>query len=150
MKKLLVFIFLAFAVNTVEGSPVKKSDEETLIKLVDSLSAALVKQNKVWLTANLTQDCSLTDPMGKVLTKDDLIKAFSAEGIYSLSKMKTTGMKYTIANDGASATGAMEIEGAMSAQEVIDISDTYHIETAFKKTETGWKISSIVVSQKAQ
>jgi hypothetical protein len=147
MKKVMIILFVCFGIKSVMATPVLKTDEASLIQLIDSLSAALVKQDKVWLTANLTAECSLTDPNGQTLEKADFIKAFSPGGIYTLAKMLPSGMKYTINDAEALGVGSIELEGVMSAQEVIDVSGTYSIQTDFKKTDSGWKISAIRVSQ---
>jgi hypothetical protein len=139
MKKIMIVLFVCLVVKSAVAAPVSKIDEATLIQLVDSLSAALVKQDKVWLKANLTEKCSMTDPNGQILE--------NAEGIYSLAKMQPSGMKYIINGAEASGAGSIELEGVMSAQEVIDVSGTYKIQTDFKKTDSGWKISAIRVSQ---
>jgi hypothetical protein len=131
----------------VNASPVIETDEESLVKLIDSLSAALVKQDKEWLSNNLTDDCGLTDPTGQTLKKEDIIKAFSPEGVYSLTKMAQSGIKYTVNGKDASGSGQITIEGAMSTPDVVDVSGTYLLQADFKKTDLGWKISSIRVSQ---
>ena len=146
MKRILIFLLVCFGMNQVSAAPVRATDEESLIKLMDSLSAAFVKQDKAWLEANLTDDCSLSDPSGVTLVKADIVKAFSPQGIYTMTKMKTVGMKYTVNGTEASGGGNMEIEGAMSTPDVVDISGTYGMQASFRKTDSGWKISSIKVS----
>ena len=143
----MFLLLVCFSIKSVVAAPVLKIDEANLAQLMDSLSAALVKQDREWLTANLTEECSLTDPNGQTLVKADFIKAFSAEGIYTLAKMQPTGMKYTINGVEASGAGTIKLEGVMSAQEEIDVSGTYNIQTDFKKTDSGWKISAVRVSQ---
>ena len=147
MKLFLILLFTCFGMVQVNASPVIETDEESLVKLIDSLSSALVKQDKSWLTANLTEDCGLTDPTGQTLKKDDLIKAFSPEGIYSLTKMEPSEIKYRVNGNDASGSGQIKIEGAMSTPDVVDVSGTYGLQAEFKKTELGWKISAIRVSQ---
>jgi hypothetical protein len=147
MKKILVFLLVCFAMNQLSAAPLRDTNEESLVKLMDSLSAAFVKQDKVWLNANLTEDCSLSDPSGLTLAKADIVKAFSPEGVYTLTKMKAVDMKYTVNDNEASGAGSIELEGAMSGQEMVDISGTYGIQASFKKTDSGWKVSSIKVSQ---
>jgi hypothetical protein len=147
MKKILILFLACFSMTQVMSAPVFKTDDETFIKLIDSLSAALVSHNNVWLSANLTEECSLSDPSGQTLAKEEIIKAFSSAGIYTLTKMKPSNMKYVINDIDASGAGNIDVEGAMSAREVIDVSGTYHIEAGFKKTDAGWKISWIRVSQ---
>ncbi|NEU10426.1 nuclear transport factor 2 family protein [Flavihumibacter sp. R14] len=147
MKRILIFLLVCFGMNQLSATPVRETNEEGLAKLMDSLSVAFVKQDKAWLSANLTEDCSLSDPSGMTLAKADIVKAFSPEGVYTLTKMKLVNMKYVVNKDDASGSGSMEIEGAMSAQEVVDVTGTYTIQTGFKKTDSGWKISSIKVSQ---
>ncbi|HUH33719.1 MAG TPA: nuclear transport factor 2 family protein [Daejeonella sp.] len=147
MKFLLILLITCLGMGQVNASPVIETDEESLVKLIDSLSAALVKQDKAWLSNNLTDECGLTDPVGQTLKKDDIIKAFSAEGIYSLTKMEPSDIKYTVNGNEASAAGHIKIEGAMSTPDVVDVSGTYGLQAEFKKTDLGWKISSIRVSQ---
>lgn len=147
MKRILIFLLVCFGMNQVSAAPVRTTDEESLVKLMDSLSAAFVKQDKAWLSANLTDDCSLSDPSGMTLAKADIVKAFSPQGVYTLAKMKAVDMKYTVNGTEASGGGNIELEGAMSTPDVVDISGTYGIQTSFKKTDSGWKISSIKVTQ---
>lgn len=147
MKKVLLLLSICFCFIQVNANPVVKSDDEIFSKIIDSLSLALVKQDKEWLTANLSDDCSLSDPSGQVLARGDIIKAFSPAGVYTLTKMKASNMRYATDDLKATGTGSIEIEGAMSTGEVTDISGTYSIQTDFRKTEAGWKITSIRVSQ---
>lgn len=147
MKRILIFLLVCFGMNQVSAAPAIDTNEETLGRLMDSLSAAFVKQDQGWLNANLTEDCSLSDPSGMTLTKPDIVAAFSPKGIYTLAKMKAVDMKYTVKDAEATGTGSIELEGAMSGQEVVDISGTYGIQASFKKTDSGWKVSSIRVSQ---
>jgi hypothetical protein len=147
MKRILIFLLVCFGMNQLSAAPVRDTNEESLAKLMDSLSAAFVKQDKAWLNANLTEECSLSDPSGLSLAKADIVKAFSPDGVYTLTKMKTVDMKYTVNDNEASGEGGIELEGAMSGQEVIDISGTYGIRATFKKTDSGWKVNSIKVSQ---
>lgn len=147
MKNAMLLLLICFSFIQVRYSPVSKPDDELFNKLIDSLSIALVKQDKEWLKANLSDDCNLSDPSGQVLAREDIIKAFSPSGVYTLTKMKTSGMKYTFDDLNATGTGNLEIEGAMSSGDVVDISGSYNIQTGFKKTDSGWKINSIRVSQ---
>jgi len=147
MRIIFILLFTCLGMSHVNAAPVIETDEETLIKLIDSLSSALVKQDKAWLSSNLTEDCGLTDPAGQTLNKDHIIKAFSVEGIYSLTKMEASNIKYTINEKDASGIGSINIEGAMSTPDVVDVSGTYGLQAEFKKTDSGWKISSIRVSQ---
>ena len=147
MKKVMILILICFGMIQVISASTYKGDEESFIKLMDHLSEALVKQDKAWLDANLSEECSLSEPSGQTFVKSDIIKAFSPEGIYSLSQMKPARMKYIINESEASGIGTIDIEGTLSAGEVIDVSGIYNIETSFKKTDSGWKISAIKVSQ---
>lgn len=147
MKIIVILLLACFGMSQVNATPVINTDEESLVKLIDSLSGALVKQDKEWLNANLTEECSLTDPSGQTLKKSDIIKAFSSEGIYSLAKMEPSNIKYSINGTEASGIGNIIIEGAMSTPDVVDVSGTYGLQTEFKKTDLGWKISAIRVTQ---
>ena len=147
MKRILIFLLVCFGLNQVSAAPLRDTHEESLGKLMDSLSAAFVKQDKNWLAANLTDDCTLSDPSGITLAKADIIKAFSPQGVYTLTKMTPVNMKYTVKDAEGSGSGNIELEGAMSAQEVVDVSGTYGIRATFKKTDAGWKVSSITVTQ---
>ena len=146
MKKTILLLLICFGFIQVKSYPNDKSDDGTFVRMMDSLSVALVKQDKEWLKANLSDDCNLSDPAGQILAKEDIIKAFSPAGVYTLTKMKASNMKYTIDDLKATGAGSIEIEGAMSNGEVIDISGSYNIQADFKKTESGWKITSIRVS----
>ncbi len=144
MKKLLIVLFVALGSLSVKA---RQADEETLAKLMEGFTAALVKQDKVWLEANLSVDCTFSDPTGQTLNKADFIKVFGANGVYSISKMAATGMKYTMNEEDAAGNGSLEVEGAMSAPEVVDVSGTYNLATKFEKVGSDWKIGAITVSQ---
>ena len=146
MKKALVLLLLCFGLTQVQANDLK-TDEESLAKLVDSLTIALVNNDEAWLEANLTIDCTLNDPTGQSLSKANIIQAFSAKGIYSLESMKAVDMKYSLNGTEASAAGNIELDGAMATPDMVDVSGTYGMRTNFKKTDQGWKISSITVSQ---
>lgn len=146
MKGLIVFLLILFSFGQGKSFAADRPDEEIFSRMMDSLSTALVKQDKEWLKVNLSEDCTLSDPAGQTLAREDIIKAFSPAGVYTLTKMKASGMKYTGTDLLATGEGSIEIEGAMSGSDVIDISGSYNIQTGFRKTESGWKISSIRVS----
>ena len=147
MKKVFVLLLICFGLNQVQAYQFAIADEETLVKLMDGLSQAMVKNDTAWLEANLTDDCTLNDPSGQLLTKANIIQAFSASGVYTLESMKATEMKFTIENADASGSGNIELDGTMATPDLVDISGTYGIKTGFTKTDSGWKISSIAVSQ---
>lgn len=146
MKKFILLLFVAFTFSEVHSANLKFDGEDQLSSLLDSFSVAMVKKNKAWMGANLTDACVMYDPTGATLNKAAIIKIFT-EGVYNISKSSTNNKTFKLEGIGATGLATFDVEGtAIINGESNDISGSYKFSIKFKKTDKGWQISEIAIA----
>ena len=138
---------MAFTFSEAHSTIIKSDDEDQLSSLLDSFSVAMVKKDKAWMAANLSEGCKMYEPAGNTLDRTGIIKTFT-EGIYNLSK--SSAIKKVFKIDGADAEGSADfnVEGTGNINgNMMDIAGTYRFNLKFKKSDNGWQISEITINQ---
>jgi hypothetical protein len=147
LKKFLLMLFIAFSLSEAYGINVKTSDEDQLKSLVDSFSIAIVKKDKVWMSAKLSETCKMYEPSGSTLDKSGIIYTFTG-GIYDVSKSSALNKSFTI--EAAYATGLADFD-VMGVANLngnrMDIAGSYRFNLKFVKSDKGWTISEITINQ---
>lgn len=147
MNRLLIIIFLAFTFTAVKSSPLPSSNEEQLSSLIDSFSVALVKKDKLWMQANLSNECKMYEPTGSTLNKSGIIMAFT-QGIYSISKSEALNRSFKVNGSQADANADLKVEGLGNINgSEMDITGTYRFNLKFVLVESTWQISEITINQ---
>ena len=147
MKKFLLMLFIAFSLSEAYGINVKTSDEDQLKSLVDSFSIAIVKKDKAWMGAKLSETCKMYEPSGSTLDKSGIIYTFTG-GIYDVSKSSALNKSFTI--EAAYATGLADFD-VMGVANLngnrMDIAGSYRFNLKFVKSDKGCTISEITINQ---
>lgn len=117
-------------------------DQKDLTVIADGFATAMSKKDKAWMEANFTEDCVTYAPSGEQLNKKATIHAFSG-GVYDITKSSASNKSFMVADKEAGGSADYTVEGSMSGN---DISGTYKLSLKFKKTETGWKVSEILIN----
>lgn len=147
LRKIILLLFVAFTFSEAHSNVIKSGDEDLLSSLIDSFSVAMVKKDKAWMSANLTGGCKMFEPTGNVLDRTGIIRTFT-EGIYNVSK--SSAVKKVFKIDGADAGGSADfnVEGTGNINgNMMDIAGTYLFNLKFKKSDSGWQISEIMINQ---
>jgi hypothetical protein len=147
VKKLLILLFVAFSFTEARSAQFISGDEDQLSSLIDSFSVAIVKKDKAWMLSHLSDACKMYEPTGNTLNRAGIIMTFT-EGVYNISKSDAVNRSFKIdgANAGASADFNVEGVGKVNGGEM-DITGSYRFNLKFKKSDSGWQISEIVINQ---
>jgi len=147
VKKLLILLFVAFSYTEARSAQFTSGDEEQLSSLIDSFSVAIVKKDKAWMLSHLSDACKMYEPTGNTLNKAGIIMTFT-EGVYNINKSDALNKTYKIsgAEAGVSADFNVQGVGKVNGGEM-DITGSYRFNLKFKKSESGWQISEIVINQ---
>lgn len=148
MKKLLLVLFVAFALSEVHATIPKTNDEDQLKSLVDIFSIAIVKKDKAWIISNLSETCKMYEPTGNTLDRASIVYTFT-EGVYDISKSAALNKAFKI--DGAVAGGSadFDVEGIGNINgNRVDIAGSYRFNMKFTKSDIGWKISEIIINER--
>lgn len=147
MKKFVLFILCIFAVGTAKSATLSSINEGQLSSLVDSFSVALVKKDKAWMQANLSDACKMYEPTGNTLNKSTIIMAFT-QGVYAISKSEALNKSIKINGAQADVSADLKVEGMGNVNgSEMDISNTYRLDLKFVQVDNNWKISEITISQ---
>ncbi|SKB68410.1 nuclear transport factor 2 family protein [Daejeonella lutea] len=141
MKKTLSAIFLALAIVSNAFSLSIADDQKDLSAIADGFAVAMSKKDKAWMEANFNNDCITYSPSGEQLNKQATIYAFSG-GVYNISKSSANNKTFKVTDNDAGGSADYTVEGDMSGN---DISGTYKLSFKFKRTDTGWKVSEILI-----
>lgn len=117
-------------------------DQKDLTAIADGFAMAMSKKDKGWMEANFTNECITYAPSGEQLNKQAAISAFSG-GVYDITKSSASNKSFMVADKEAGGSADYTVEGSMSGN---DISGTYRLSFKFKRTDTGWKISEILIN----
>ncbi len=147
MKRFLLMLFVVFSLSEAFAINVNISDEDQLKSLVDSFSIAIVKKDKAWMGAKLSETCKMYEPSGSTLDKAGIIYIFTG-GIYDVSKSTALNKSFTI--EAAAATGSVDFD-VMGVANLdgnrMDIAGSYKFNFKFVKSDKGWTISEITINQ---
>ena len=132
----LLFVSQSFSFSRVD-------DQQDLATLADGFALAMSKKDKAWMDANLTNECMTYMPTGESANKQSTIQAFTG-AIYDIQKSATSNKSFMVTEMEAGGSADYTVEGSASGGS--DISGTYKLSFKFKKTESGWKISEILVN----
>lgn len=147
MKKLLVFLFVAFLFTEARSAQFTSSDEDQLSSLIDSFSVAIVKKDKVWMLSHLSDACKMYEPTGNTLNRAGIIMTF-AEGVYNITKSEAINKTYKINGSEAEVSADFNVQGVGKVNgNQMDITGSYRFNLKFKKSDIGWQISEIVINQ---
>jgi hypothetical protein len=147
VKKLLILLLVAFSFTEARSAQFTSGDEDQLNSLIDSFSVAIVKKDKAWMLSHLSDACKMYEPTGSTLNRAGIIMTFT-EGVYNISKSDAVNRTFKIdgADAGVSADFNVEGIGKVNGGEM-DITGSYRFNLKFKKSESGWQISEIVINQ---
>ena len=137
----LLVIAVLFVSQTFSFSRV--DDQKDLSTLADGFALAMSKKDKVWMDANLTNECMTYMPTGESINKQTTIQAFTG-AIYNIKKSSTANKSFVVSEKDAGGSADFTVEG--SGSNGGEISGTYKLSFKFKNTETGWKISEILIN----
>jgi len=147
VKKLLVFLFVAFLFTEARSAQFTSSDEDQLSSLIDSFSVAIVKKDKVWMLSHLSDACKMYEPTGNTLNRAGIIMTF-AEGVYNITKSEAINKTYKINGSEAEVSADFNVQGVGKVNgNQMDITGSYRFNLKFKKSDIGWQISEIVINQ---
>ena len=147
MKKILFVLFLVFTVHAVNSNPLPIGNEDQLNILIDNFSESIVKKDKEWMQANLSDACKMYEPTGSTLNKSGIIMAFT-QGIYAISNSEALNKTFKIDGMKADASANLKVEGLATINgSEMDISGTYRFNLKFALVDTTWQISEITISQ---
>lgn len=147
MKKFLLILFVAFTLSEAHSAVIKTNDEDQLKSLVDSFAVAIVKKDKAWITSNLSETCKMYDPGGNILDRKTIMHTFT-EGVYDISKSAALNKTFKIVAEAADGIADFEVEGVGTVNgNRIDITGSYRFNLKFQKSDTGWKISEIIINE---
>ena len=135
---LIVLLFVSQAFSSAEID-----DQKDLGALADGFALAMSKKDKVWMDTNLTNECMTYMPTGESINKQTTIQAFTG-AIYDIKKSSTANKSFVISEKDAGGSADFTVEG--SGSNGGEISGTYKLSFKFKNTETGWKISEILIN----
>lgn len=147
MRKFVLFILCIFVVGTAKSATSLSVNDGQITSLVDSFSVALVKKDKAWMQANLSDACKMYEPTGNTLNKSTIIMAFT-QGVYAISKSEALNKSIKINGAQADVSADLRVEGMGNVNgSEMDISNTYRLDLKFVQVDNNWKISEITISQ---
>lgn len=147
MKKILIFLFAVFALNTASAQAPSTDDESQLSAMVDSFAVATVKKDKLKLAEYLSEKCKMYEPTGSILDKSAIIGAFT-QGVYEIKACKAVNKSFKVAGSEATVTSDFNLEGiGVINGSTMDISGTYRFFLKLSKSDKGWQFSEISVEQ---
>lgn len=147
MRKILLMLFVAFTLSEAHAAGIKNTDEEQLKNLLDSFSVAMVKKDKAWIVANLTETCKMYEPSGNTLDRQAIAYTFT-EGVYTISKSAALNKTFKIVGEAADGIADFEVEGkGVINGSTIDIAGLYRFNLKFQKLNSVWRISEITVNE---
>lgn len=147
MKKLLILLFVAFSFTEVRSAQFTSGDEDQLSSLIDSFSVAIVKKDKAWMLSHLSDVCKMYEPTGNTLNRAGIIMTFT-QGVYNISKSNAVNRSFKIEGADAGASADFNVVGVGKVNGgVMDITGSYRFNLKFKKSNSGWQISEIVINQ---
>lgn len=118
-------------------------DEKELTTLTDGFALAMSKKDKEWMDANLTKECMTLMPTGESIDKQSTVQAFTG-AIYDIRKSSVGNKSFSVSEMDAVGSADYTVEGSVAGGD--DISGTYKLSFKFKKTDSGWKISEILIN----
>lgn len=146
MKKIVLLLILAFSLSEAHSAILKVSDEDQLSGLLDSFSVAMVKKNKAWMLANLTESCIMHEPGGNTLDKTGIIRTFT-EGVYNIDQSIAGNKAFKVDGFDAGGSADFSVEGVGNINgNTVDINGTYRFTMKFRKSDKGWQISEMIIA----
>lgn len=142
IKKSTSFVVITLLFVSQTFSFTRADDQNELATLADGFASAMSKKDKVWMDANLTSECMTYMPTGESVNKQSTIQAFTG-ALYDIQKSSAANKSFLITDQQAGGSADYTVEGSASGG--TDISGTYKLSFKFKKTESGWKISEIMI-----
>ncbi len=142
LRKILGATLLTLFIFSTAFSFSVADDQKDLAAIADGFAAAMSKKDKAWMEANFTNECVTYAPSGEQLNKKATIHAFSG-GVYDITKSSASNKAFMVADNDAGGSADYTVEGTMSGN---DISGTYNLSFKFKKTDSGWKVSEILIN----
>lgn len=136
----LIIIALFFVCQVF--SLTRADDQKDLSTLADGFALAMSKKDKGWMNTNFTSECMTYMPTGESVSKQLTIEAFTGT-VYDIQKSTATNKSFMVTEQQAGGSADFTVEGSASGG--ADISGTYKLSFKFKRTESGWKISEILI-----